>query len=260
MSAPPTYWQDKPRKQIFGYSDQGHEIHEGKVPFLNLEMLQDEGKDSGRINRQIFKLILARCHKYIKRVNRETESRECRYQIPYFLPGYPAYKIGDAKNYLITHLRENGLRADNMEGSYIFISWAPNNVNYQNYQSRIDRMAERSNVYKVGVSPLANPARARNRSNSRSNQSPSNPGISLLQLDSTKPDFIPVNTEVMRRDYPELIEKSQTHSHAISQIQAQEKTSIFRERLREQREKGKRRRSQRQYADYETETQYFKQT
>lgn len=260
MTQQPTYWQDKPRNQFFGYSDQGHEIHEGKVPFLNLDMLDHEARDSQKINRQIFKLLLARCHKHIKRINRETESRECKYQVPYFLAGYPAYKLQDAKDYLVTHLRENGLRAEHLPGQYIYVSWAPTERNYQVYQSKVDKMAERTNVYKVGVSPLAEPPRARSKSKSRggsANIDPDNPNISLLQLDPTKPDFIPVNTNVLRREYPELINKTQSHTQTAKQIQAQEKTSIFRERLREQRERGRRRREDRERQNEEMEAHYF---
>lgn len=241
MNQPPTYWQDKPRNQPFGYSNQGHDIHEGKVPFLNLDMLQDEAKDSQKINRQIFKLILARCHKHIKRINRETESRECKYQIPYFIPGYPAYRLVDAKSYLIKHLRENGLRVDNLSGQYIYISWAPQEINYNRYQNKVGKIAERTNVYKVGISPLAEPSRARGSKKTKANNS-DNPEVSLLQLDSEKPDMIPVNTKVIKRDYPELLNKTQHQSK--KQVEAKEKTSLFRERLREQRERGRHQRQE----------------
>lgn len=234
-----SYWKDKPRNQPFGYSDQGHDIHDGKVPFLNLDMLQNEGRDSKKIDRQIFKLILARCHKHIKRINRETESRECRYSIPYFMPGYPAYKLRDAKEYLVTHLRENGLRADLLDGQDIYISWAPQEINHDIYQNKIDKMAERTNIYKIGISPLVDPPRAHRKSKSSNIIDSQNSEVSLLQLDPKRPDFIPVNTKVLKSEYPELVEKTKSSDKMKKQLQAQEKTSIFRERLREQRERGR---------------------
>ena len=50
-------------------------------------------------------MILAKCHDKIRKINKTTHFRECTYDIPWFIPGYPGYDLEHANKFLINHLR-----------------------------------------------------------------------------------------------------------------------------------------------------------
>lgn len=177
----------------FGYSSEDHHnIRENTTPFLNLEELRKEERSSVRTKKQIYKLILAKCHEKIKRTNSTTDNRECYYEIPIFLPGYPVYSTEEAKAFVLNELSLNGLDSSDLGVNRIYISWHPKRVNHQVYQQRAVKLRPKPNIYKVEVSPSSKtPSRKRNGKISNTES----PKVSMLQYDHNLEDMIPVNTK-----------------------------------------------------------------
>jgi hypothetical protein len=113
------------------------------VPFLDLDELRQEGRSPHKTRQKIYKIILSRCHDRIKKTNKRTEYRECYYDIPIFLPGYPVYSISDAKDFLITHLNDNGIVAESVGEARIYVSWKPEDIDQQQFQSKAEKATNR---------------------------------------------------------------------------------------------------------------------
>jgi len=117
------------------------------VPFLDLEELRQEGRSPHRTRQKIYKIILSRCHDRIKKMNKSTQYRECYYDIPIFLPGYPVYSIPEAKHFLISNLIENGLKAESVGEARIYVSWKPEDTNQEQFVSKAQKATNRPATY-----------------------------------------------------------------------------------------------------------------
>lgn len=181
----------------FGYTkDEQYNVRESTTPFLNLELLRKEEKNSEKNKKQIYKLILSKCHKKIRRTNSTTEYRECFYDVPIFLPGYPVYSIESAKAFLFQQLSAGGLYVENREGPRIYISWRDEDVNLDLYYQQAKKMTPKPNVYQIAVSPLDE--RSQQKTSHRKPKIFQGMGqdskVSMLQYDDKLADMVPVNT------------------------------------------------------------------
>jgi hypothetical protein len=189
------------------------------VPFLNIDELRKEERSSERNAKQIFKLILAKCHQKIRRTNKTTDYRMCYYEIPHFIPGYPVFDVEAARNFVYHQLLGNGLYVEPIGPSRLYISWKEDDINRDVYEYRSQKMVNKPNLYKIGVSPVDE--REENRRSSgtpriigsnvgrNTSTSSSSSGkkkgvddeehVSMLQYDSTIADLVPVNAKKVSR-------------------------------------------------------------
>jgi hypothetical protein len=116
------------------------------VPFLDLDQLREEERSPAKTYSAIYKKILSKCHEKIRKINKRTTSRECHYEIPIFLPGYPMYDIKEAKGFVLHHLNKNGILAESVGETKIYISWKPEDVNQQQFEIQ----AQKSNNFNAG--------------------------------------------------------------------------------------------------------------
>jgi hypothetical protein len=180
------------------------------IPFLDLDQLKKEERNTFNTQKKIFKLILSRCHDRIKKRNRDTDLRECYYEVPIMLPGYPGYNLNEVCRFIVVSLGQNGLKAQVVDTGKIYISWKPQDINRRQYETRVDAITPKPNLYKVGVSPMADQYDQEMESNrprkpvyhKKSKNSEDEPQtVSMLQYDDKLPDLIPVNRRKAERMY-----------------------------------------------------------
>mgnify|MGYP000713542998 CR=1 FL=1 len=133
----------------FGYSNDDDMISENTIPFLNIDKLREEERSTDRTRQKMYKLILAKCHSKIRRTNNSSEYRECFFDIPLFLPGFPVYSVKEATRFVIEQLQQNGIYAQQNGDTRIYISWKNEDVNYDQYKVQSEKMAPKNNVYKI---------------------------------------------------------------------------------------------------------------
>jgi len=112
------------------------------------ELVADNKKqESNRLG--VFESILAQCHGLIKRNNKD-RIREMYYNIPAFVFGKPKYDIDVLRNYLVHHLRDNGLRVDIVDRYHLYISWKETDIDLSKYLHRKTLIHNRhSSLYMV---------------------------------------------------------------------------------------------------------------
>lgn len=162
------------------------------VPFLDLDELKLEERSTTKTQVKICKIILAKCHETIKRKNRESELKQCVYEIPILIPGYPGYNFDVVQRYILDNLSQNGLYVSPIGNNKVFVSWQDNHINRQIYEYTAQKVTQKYNIYKVTESPIKNEAKKRNK-NKPDEDVPSS--VSMMQYDQRLPDLIPVNTK-----------------------------------------------------------------
>ena len=188
----------------FGYSyDDPMMIQEYTTPFLDLDALKTEERSSEATKKKIYKLILAKCHEKIKRMNRKTNNRECWYDIPFFLPGYPVYDVGLAKEYVMYQLSLNGIYVKDVGGNRVYIAWREDYINHNQYLQRLNNVTPKPNIYKVSVSPIdqrqsqeqEQASKRRPKIFLETDEKQQETNVSMLQYDDRLVDMIPVNAK-----------------------------------------------------------------
>lgn len=189
-----------PENYQFGYSSEDmHRITEETTPFLNLDKLREEERSTEKTRRKIYKLILSKCHSKIRRTNNTTDFRECNFDVPIFLPGFPVYSVEEAKQFVLEQLHKNGIYAQDQGTTRIYISWRDEDVNYDQYQVTSQKMAPKDNVYKVGISPLDERFQATKKKREAKIWNNDENKVSLYQYDTRFGDMVPVNASKMNK-------------------------------------------------------------
>lgn len=202
-------------------------VQDYTTPFLDLDNLKKEERNSDKTKLRMYKIILAKCHEKIKRTNRRTEHRQCYFDIPFFLPGYPVYDVSLAKQYVMNQLMLNGLFVKDVATHRIYIAWRDDYVNRQQYLSQLNKVMPKPNIYKLAVSPLDE--RQRNTEEeteeAHTNNKPKiirsaprkvgknkyqESNVSMLQWDDRIADMVPVNSHKAEQIYGE---PSRSHSN-----------------------------------------------
>jgi hypothetical protein len=129
---------------------------------LDVDELVSENKrqEGNRLN--VFETILVRCHDLIKRHNKD-RIREMKYTITPFVYGKPRYDVDVLRQYLIHHLKDNGLKVVELDRYHLYISWKETDINLSKYCQRKTLIDNRNNdMYMVeGISKPINPDRLR---------------------------------------------------------------------------------------------------
>lgn len=121
---------------------------------LDITELVKENKRQESNRLSVFEEILKKCHSLIRKYNRE-RIREMHYTIPRMILGKPKYDLGVLRNYLVHHLRDNGLRVDTISDNVLYISWKETDVDLSKYLNRKTIIDNRnSSLYNVeGMGP-----------------------------------------------------------------------------------------------------------
>lgn len=182
-----------------------HRIYDDQkvVPFLDLDELKLEERSTTKTQIKICKIILAKCHEMIKRKNRESELKQCVYEIPLLVPGYPGYNFDVVQQYLLYNLSYNGLYVQGIGQNKIFISWQDNHINRQIYEHTSQKVTQKHNIYKVTESPIKHEMKKKHRHN-KDEEAPSS--VSMMQYNQKLPDLIPVNTKKAMKIYEDVEE------------------------------------------------------
>ena len=126
---------------------------------LDIDELISENKRQENNRLSLFESILVQCHALIKRNNKD-RIREMTYKIPAFVYGKPKFDIDVLRNYLIHHLRDNGLRVDIIDRYHIYVSWKETDIDLSRYMQRktvIKSRNDSSRMLDNGTGPLSSP-------------------------------------------------------------------------------------------------------
>jgi hypothetical protein len=116
---------------------------------LDIGELVQENKRQEGWKLDIFEDVLKRVHERIKSYNK-VRIREMRYKIPHMLLGKPLYDVDILQNYLVHHLRDNGLLVRVLDRTLLYISWREEDINLERYINRKTIVQNRgSTVYNV---------------------------------------------------------------------------------------------------------------
>jgi len=122
---------------------------------LDIDDLIGENKRQENNRLGVFEGILSQCHKLIQKNNKE-RIREMTYTIPGFVFGKPKYNVDVLRNYLVHHLRDNGLRVDVLDRYHVYISWKETDINLERYMNRKTLIENRhSGIYMLERGPSA---------------------------------------------------------------------------------------------------------
>lgn len=103
------------------------------MEFLDLTELIRENKKRENVRLELFREILKKCHATIKNKNK-TRVTCMYYEIPQFVPGYPTFDINALRDYLVYHLRQNGLKVIiQRDLRTIYISWSEIDLDLETY-------------------------------------------------------------------------------------------------------------------------------
>ncbi len=121
-----------------------------KLLDLNEIIYDSKSRERGKL--KLFEDILSKCHSQIKRYSREHKARECKFPVPFMVPGHPPYDAQVLINYLVYHVSDNGLYAKYIQSeNKIYISWKDEDINIEKYQKRQFRIkrSKASSVFKL---------------------------------------------------------------------------------------------------------------
>jgi len=103
---------------------------------LNLEELDAIHEKIVGNKLKIFNEVLKLCHNKIKKFNTEFKKRDCLFEPPVFILGKPPYNYTELVNYIITSLRNNGLRAEWLSSKKaIYVSWRKDDIDMNQYHN-----------------------------------------------------------------------------------------------------------------------------
>lgn len=197
----------------FGYStEDDHRICEETTPFLNLDKLREEERNTDKTKLKMYKLILSKCHSKIRRTNNQIDVKECYFDIPIFLPGFPVYSVLEAKQYVLQKLYENGIYANDVGGNRIYISWKTEHIDYDQYKVTAQKMTPKQNPYKIAISPMDARNKPSNTTKEREAkiwQNEDTNNVSMFQYDVRYDDMVPVNKRKMNEQFPEISSSKQ---------------------------------------------------
>ena len=120
---------------------------------LDIGELVQENKRQENNRMSVFEEVLRNCHSLIKRYNKQ-RIREIHYSIPPMILGKPKYDLHVLRNYLVHHLRDNGLRVDQLSDTVLYISWKETDIDLAKYLHRKTIIDNREgNVYDINSCP-----------------------------------------------------------------------------------------------------------
>jgi hypothetical protein len=127
---------------------------------LDIHELVQNNKKREIIQLSIFAEILSKCHNSIKKHNLEHKDlKDMYYEIPQYIFGKPKYDAEVLRNYLIYHLRDNGLLVILSAPWTLYISWRETDIDIEKYMKRRQRIDGnmRDMAPLMGITPAKDP-------------------------------------------------------------------------------------------------------
>lgn len=101
--------------------------------FIRIEELYDSQARRNREKHKLYETFFTSCTTKIKKSASVFKQYTCTYDIPPFKIGHPQYNPVDLRNYIVKRLRLNGFFVKYDTSNMLFISWKPEDFNYNNY-------------------------------------------------------------------------------------------------------------------------------
>uniref|UniRef100_A0A6C0BL02 Uncharacterized protein n=1 Tax=viral metagenome TaxID=1070528 RepID=A0A6C0BL02_9ZZZZ len=168
---------------------------------LNLDELHQRS-DTTEVNRhKIFEEILKSCHTKIKKYNSEFKKQECLFEPPAFILGKPPYNYLSLVNYLLTSLRQNGLRAEWVrDRKAIYISWMKKDINMEQYRAQktqVDPLdvGNLSQSFAIlSVQPKSSDPVSNQKKTKKKKTAQPISHVAMLEYHPGVKDYVPINT------------------------------------------------------------------
>ena len=174
------------------------------MSLLNLEDLYYDQEKRTKNNNKVYDVIVNQCHRKIQKVNSKLKLFECYYQIPRIIHGYPLFDMERANAYLRKRLTKNGLLVYYLDERTLYLSWKPEDIDYERYQKSLERETDKTKyqvkpVNQQGIPTLTsynhNKTAKQGTGKAVTRESLSNDGkVAMIQYDPMFDDIIPVNT------------------------------------------------------------------
>lgn len=125
---------------------------------LDLRRLVDDNKSGERLKLKTFAGVLDNCFDQIERYSREYRATNTRFSVPFYINGVPPYNYQVLVNYLVYHLRDNGVLAYfDQRNNQIYISWAEGDIDLDKYDQRQQRLANTVDPHVQNLLPSTQP-------------------------------------------------------------------------------------------------------
>lgn len=164
---------------------------------LNLDELnvRHERSDENRI--KLYDSVLHTCHNKIKKYNMEFKKQDCLFTPPPFIIGKPPYNYLELVNYLLTSLRNNGLRAEWLTSQKaIYISWKRSDVDMKQYQTHFSNTIYSDDSSRhLSVVTVRTPSETTSKKRKSSHTLPGVQHVAMLEYNPVAKDYIPINTK-----------------------------------------------------------------
>lgn len=106
--------------------------------FIKLDDLYDAQARRNREKEKLYEDFLTACTNKIKKCASVYKQYNCIYEIPPFKVGHPQYNALDLKKYIIKKLTLNGFYVREESGLTIYVSWKPEDFNYEAYHKYLN--------------------------------------------------------------------------------------------------------------------------
>lgn len=106
--------------------------------FIKLDDLYDAQARRNREKEKLYDDFLTACTNKIKKCASVYKQYNCIYEIPPFKVGHPQYNALDLKKYIIKKLTLNGFYVREESGLTIYVSWKPEDFNYEAYHKYLN--------------------------------------------------------------------------------------------------------------------------
>lgn len=104
---------------IFTLNNLDDELHEK----INIDELYEKKRQADIRKLELFKKMLARCHKHIKTYANQHKQNCCWFPVPETMIGVPRYNHANCVTFLINALQENGFCVKYYVPNMLFITW-----------------------------------------------------------------------------------------------------------------------------------------
>ena len=117
---------------------------------LDINDLVLRDKHTERHILDIFAGVLKQCHAAIKQYNR-VGVKTMDFEVPSYIYGKPRYDSNVLRNYLVYHLKDNGISVTVLSPNRLYISWKDEDLDLDKFLNRKSRIEQRSHDKIMGA-------------------------------------------------------------------------------------------------------------
>ena len=192
-------------------------VDTSSIGLLKLEDLYKVQERHWDGKKRAFDEILKQCHRRIMRVNHQLKVYQCHFQVPSYVFGYPTYKSEEVVEYICNKLSKNGFLVFPEDDRWIYISWAPEEIDFERYQKSLKKItsivdyssitnahdnaddADDGATEKPETSAKASKPKPRKHRSSKPQLS-NDHNTMVMQFDTDFEDMIPINRKKLGAD------------------------------------------------------------